>query len=134
MNAENFGAFFPADGIHNGADGFEHLFFRSAVKRGNERSDAVLRQNFGHFENRIGGKVVGSAAADAVDMRVNKARCDVGTLHVDKTDVGRKIFFGETGFVENINDFIAFEQDGTIVHYRIAGQQIGVMQADFRIH
>ena len=70
----------------------------------------------------------------AVNVRVNEAGRDAGALQVDEFDVVFKFFGGKARLVENINDFVVFDEDRAILHNRIAGKNRGVVQADFRTH
>ena len=134
MNAEDFGAFFFAHGRGDGFDVFYHFVARGGIEGWNKRGNAVFGKGFRHFENRIGRLVVSAVPFYAVNVRVDEAGRDAGALQVDEFDVVFKFFGGKTRFVENVDDFVVFDENRTVLHNRIAGENRGVVQADFRTH
>ena len=67
-------------------------------------------------------------------MGVDEAGSDVGAVNVNESDAVFEVFLVEAGFVEDVNDFVVFNQNRAVFHRGIAVNDGGIVQADFGTH
>ena len=82
VHAHDVGSLLLPHGIGDGLDVLHEVLLHGGVEGGVEGGDTVVRQILGHGQHGLGGAVLRSVSLEAVDVGVDEAGCDVGSLHV----------------------------------------------------